>query len=64
MSLPLTFAMRTGHVWANEDASAVALWLPPGRTTIGLPDMLQTGLLRMPVKVGRPSRTISRSAAW
>jgi ribosomal protein S18 acetylase RimI-like enzyme len=52
MSLPLQYGLRWGEVWANEDTSAVATWVPPGSGDMGLGRMLRLGLARMPLRLG------------
>ena len=75
MRVSLTYGLAHGEVWANEDVSAVAIWFPPGRTTLNTLGMLRAGMIRLPLKVGlrvrfafsarsgRPSRSTSRSRA-
>lgn len=46
------YGLRWGESYANDDASAVAIWFPPGQTTISLSRMLRVGLAAMPFKVG------------
>ncbi len=52
MSLPLQYGMRWGEVWATDDASAVAVWVPPGSGEMGLGRMLRLGMARMPFRLG------------
>jgi len=52
MSLPLNYGLRWGEVWATDDASAVAVWVPPGSGDMGLVRMLRLGLARMPFRLG------------
>ncbi len=48
----VAYGLRWGHVYGNEDASAVAVWLPPGQTTVSAPRMLRVGMGAMPFKAG------------
>jgi ribosomal protein S18 acetylase RimI-like enzyme len=52
MSLPLQYGLRWGEVWATDDTSAVAVWVPPGSGELGLGRMLKVGLARMPIRLG------------
>ncbi|HEX5828142.1 MAG TPA: GNAT family N-acetyltransferase [Candidatus Limnocylindrales bacterium] len=52
MAVPLAFGMRHGRVWANEDASAVAVWLHPESGPMSTRRMLLAGLWRMPFVLG------------
>lgn len=52
MSLPLEYGLRWGQVWGNEDASAVAVWVPPDSGAMSLGRMLRIGLARMPLRLG------------
>jgi ribosomal protein S18 acetylase RimI-like enzyme len=52
MSLPLQYGLRWGEVWATDDTSAVAVWVPPGSGEMGLGRMLKVGLARMPFRLG------------
>lgn len=52
MSLPLQYGLRWGEVWATDDTSAVAVWVPPGSGEMGLGRMLKVGLARMPIRLG------------
>ncbi len=52
MSLPLRYGLRWGEVWATDDTSAVAVWVPPGSGEMGLGRMLRVGLARMPFRLG------------
>lgn len=46
------YGLPFGQVWANGDASAVAVWLPPGKTDVSTLGMLRVGLGALPLKVG------------
>lgn len=46
------YSLRWGEPYCNEDASAVAVWLPPGQTQIGMGRMFRLGMWAMPFKVG------------
>jgi ribosomal protein S18 acetylase RimI-like enzyme len=48
----LSYGMRWGHVWTNDDASAVATWLPPGSTKMTVPRMIRVGLWALPFRAG------------
>jgi ribosomal protein S18 acetylase RimI-like enzyme len=41
-----------GEVWCNDDASAAAIWFPPGHTHISTLGMLRAGMASMPFKAG------------
>jgi GNAT superfamily N-acetyltransferase len=43
--------LRWGEVWGNDDASAVAMWLPPD-VELGMSKMVRVGIWRLPLKVG------------
>jgi len=51
MGVALTYALRHGEVWGNEDASAVAAWLPPDKH-LSTMDLLRAGMARLPLVVG------------
>jgi GNAT superfamily N-acetyltransferase len=56
------YGMRWGRVWADEDASAVAVWLPPGSTWSARRSLL-VGMGWFPLQVGpRAMIRISRAA--
>lgn len=48
----IEYGIRWGNVWCNDDASAVAVWFPPGQTTISPVRMLRVGMGAFPFKVG------------
>lgn len=48
----LAYGMRHGRVWANEDASAVAIWLHPESGPMTMPRMLRAGMWRAPLDFG------------
>ena len=52
MSMTVQYGLRWGEVWAADDTSAAAVWLPPGSTDMSLGRMLRVGLTRMPVQLG------------
>jgi len=52
MSLMVQYGLRWGEVWATDDASAVAVWIPPDSGDMGLGRMLRLGLARMPFRLG------------
>lgn len=45
-------AISRGQFWGNEDASAAAVWLPPGETDMSTLDLLRAGMWRLPFKLG------------
>lgn len=66
MGLTVAYGLRWGEVWANEDASAVAVWAPPNSGKPGLVRMLRVGVARLPFKagiggVGRTFKALSAS---
>ena len=46
------YGLPFGQVWADDDASVVAVWLPPGKTDVSTMGMLRVGLGALPLKVG------------
>jgi GNAT superfamily N-acetyltransferase len=48
----VSYGLRWGEVWGNDDASAVAIWLPPGDSHIGTLRMIRVGLWAMPFHAG------------
>jgi ribosomal protein S18 acetylase RimI-like enzyme len=52
MSLPLQYGLRWGEVWGTDDASAVAVWTPPGSGDVSLGRMLRLGGARIPFRLG------------
>jgi ribosomal protein S18 acetylase RimI-like enzyme len=48
----LKYGTRWGQVWSNDDASAVAVWLPPAQSEIKPLNMLRVGMGMLPFKVG------------
>jgi ribosomal protein S18 acetylase RimI-like enzyme len=48
----ITYGLRWGEVWTNDDTSAVAIWMSPGNTSVTLPRMLRAGMGAMPFRVG------------
>lgn len=46
------YGLRWGRVYADEDASAAAFWLPPGETNMTTGRMIRVGLWAMPFKAG------------
>jgi ribosomal protein S18 acetylase RimI-like enzyme len=64
MRLTLQYGLRWGEVWATDDTSAVAIWVPPGSGEMGLGRMLRLGLARMPFRLGMAgSRRFMQSLA-
>ncbi len=51
-SKAIAYGMRWGHVWVNDDASAVAVWFPPGNTDVKPGRMLRVGFGALPFKIG------------
>lgn len=45
------------QVWTNEDASAVAVWLPPEGANLTVIGLLRAGMAALPLKIG-PRQTI------
>src|SRR3989304_6251025 len=41
-----------GEVWCNDDASAVAVWFPPGNTDVTSGRMLRVGMGALPFRAG------------
>jgi ribosomal protein S18 acetylase RimI-like enzyme len=52
LAAPLAYGMRHGRVWANEDASAVAIWLHPESGPMSMLRMLRVGMWRAPLDFG------------
>ena len=52
MEVLIAYGMRYGHVWANADASAAAIWLPPESGPMTMPRMLRAGMWRAPFMLG------------
>ena len=52
MGVLLAYGMRYGRVWANDDASAVAIWLHPESGPMKMPRMLRAGMWRAPFILG------------
>ena len=52
MGVLLEYGMRYGHVWSNDDASAVAIWLHPESGPMTMPRMLRAGMWRAPSMLG------------
>ena len=52
MGILLAYGMRYGHVWSNDDASAVAIWLHPESGPMKMPRMLRAGMWRAPFMLG------------
>jgi hypothetical protein len=46
------FALRWAQVWVDEEASAVAIWVPPGSGGMTTVRMLRVGIARLPLYVG------------
>jgi ribosomal protein S18 acetylase RimI-like enzyme len=46
------YGIRWGEAYSNDGASGVAIWFPPGQTTISMFRMLRVGLASMPLKLG------------
>jgi ribosomal protein S18 acetylase RimI-like enzyme len=52
MGTLLAYGMRYGRVWANDDASAVAIWIHPEGGPMTMPRMLRAGMWRAPFMLG------------
>lgn len=52
LGFPVSYGLRYGRVWANEDASAVAVWIHPESGTMSMPKLLRAGMWQMPLKLG------------
>ncbi|MGI8658971.1 MAG: GNAT family N-acetyltransferase [Candidatus Limnocylindria bacterium] len=52
MGLVLHYGLRWGEVWGTDDASAVAVWVPPDSGEMSFGRMLRLGLARMPFRLG------------
>ncbi len=64
MGLTVRYGLRWGEVWATDDTSAVAIWLPPDSGDMGLGRMLRLGLAKMPFRLGMAgSRRFMQSLA-
>src|SRR2546426_11598207 len=48
----IAYGLRWGEVSSNDDASAVAIWFPPGNTDITLGRMLRVGMGALPLRAG------------
>jgi ribosomal protein S18 acetylase RimI-like enzyme len=48
----LTYGIRWGQASCNDDASAVAIWFPPGNTDIKPGRMLRVGMGALPLRAG------------
>ncbi len=48
----IAYGLRWGEVSCNDDASAVAVWFPPGNTDITLGRMLRVGMGALPLRAG------------
>ena len=69
MSMLLAYGIRYGHVWSNDDASAVAIWLHPESGPMRMPRMLRVGMWRAPFMLGlegmgRMSKAMSATEAF
>jgi ribosomal protein S18 acetylase RimI-like enzyme len=49
--VPLRYGLRYGHVTESNDARAVAIWIPPGRS-ITVSGMIRCGVLAVPFGIG------------
>jgi ribosomal protein S18 acetylase RimI-like enzyme len=52
MGTVVKYGLKWGEVWANEDASAVAVWVPPGSGEMGPGRALQIGMAMLPFRLG------------
>ena len=49
----INYGLRyNGEIWCNQDASAAAVWFPPGHTHLSPLRMLRVGMAAMPFKAG------------
>ena len=48
----IAYGMRWGEVSCNDDASAVAVWFPPGKTDVTPGRMLRVGMGALPFRAG------------
>lgn len=48
----IAYGMRWGEASCNDDASAVAVWFPPGNTDITPGRMLRVGMGALPLRAG------------
>lgn len=51
-NIGLKYGRRWGHVWCNEDASAVAAWLPPDEASMSLGRLIRCGFGSAPFTLG------------
>jgi ribosomal protein S18 acetylase RimI-like enzyme len=51
-SVGLRYGLRWGDVRANDELSAVAVWLPPDKTTVSALRMLRVGFGALPFRAG------------
>ena len=51
-SKSIAYGMRWGEASCNDDASAVAIWFPPGSTNITPGRMLRVGMGALPLRAG------------
>lgn len=62
MGTLVQYGLKWGEVWANDDASAVAVWVPPDSGEMGPLRMLQVGMAMLPFKLGlSPSLRLLKS---
>ena len=52
MGTVVKYGLKWGEVWANKDASAVAVWVPPGSGEMGPVRALQIGMAMLPLRLG------------
>ena len=52
LGMVVRYGLRWGQVWGTDDASAVAVWLPPDSGDMRLGRMLRLGLARVPFRLG------------
>lgn len=52
MGTIVEYGLRWGEVWGNDDASAVAVWLPPESGAMTMGRMLRVGIGALPLKIG------------
>jgi ribosomal protein S18 acetylase RimI-like enzyme len=69
MGVLLAYGLRYGRVWANDDASAVAIWVHPESGPMTMPRMLRAGFWRAPAilgldGMGRMSKAMAATEAF
>ncbi|MEO8384632.1 MAG: GNAT family N-acetyltransferase, partial [Betaproteobacteria bacterium] len=52
MACNCALALNTGECYATAARDGLALWLPPGKSSMSIPDMWKAGMFRAPVEYG------------